>query len=146
MVAVDIRRQTVDSAGRKGARPDVVGRRTAAALALVAVVSAPATALETDQHYAWGVPLADSTAAVNARFNLELERAITGFPEHRPPETCRQIAAAYRSRLRFLLLHDIQMWAWNSQLVARIPDGGAAWREYNRTHLYSRNPRYDPAT
>jgi hypothetical protein len=103
-------------------------------------------ALETDQYYAWGLPLADSTDAVNARFNLELERAIASFPVDHPPESCREIAVAFRSRMRFLLLHDIQIWAWNSQWVDRIPDGGEAWREYNRTNLYSRNPPYDPAT
>lgn len=77
---VEIREQSIDPRDRKGARPGVVVRRTAAALAFVAVVSAPASALETDQYYAWGRPFAGATVMVNARFNLELERAIAGFP------------------------------------------------------------------
>jgi hypothetical protein len=104
------------------------------------------SALETDQYYTWGLPLEDSTDMVNARFNLELERAIASFPDHKTPESCRKVAVAYRSRMRFLLLHEIQLWAWHSKWVDRIPDGGEEWREYGRTNMYSRNPPYDPAT
>ena len=103
-------------------------------------------ALETDQYWAWGRPLADSTEAVNARFNLELERAIASFPDDKPAKSCRQIAVAYRSRLRFLLLHEIQIWAWSTQWVARIPDGADAQREYRRTNLYSNHPLIDTGT
>jgi hypothetical protein len=103
-------------------------------------------AAETDQYWAWGRPLGDSTDAVNARFNLELERAIASFPDVRPPETCREVAVAYRKRLRFLLLHEIQIWAWNSKWVARIPDGAAEQREYRRTNLYSEHPTIDTGT
>jgi hypothetical protein len=103
-------------------------------------------ALETDQYYAWGRPLADSTDAVNAKFNIELERAIASFPASRPPANCNEISVAYRSRMRFLLLHEIQIWAWNSKFVARIPDGGAEERDYRRTNLYSNHPLIDPGT
>lgn len=124
-----------------------MNRRLASALTcLVALSAGWSSALETDQFYAWGLPLADSTAAVNARFNLELERAIASFPEHKPPESCRQIAVAYRKRMRFLLLHEIQVWAWNSEWVDRIPDGGDAQREYRRTNLYSNHPFIDTGT
>ena len=115
------------------------------ALAMVLTVG-PAVALETDQYWAWGQPLADSTEAVNARFNLELERAIASFPRYKQPKSCRQIAVAYRSRMRFLLLHEIQIWAWNSEWVARIPDGGDEQREYRRTNLYSNHPFIDTGT
>jgi hypothetical protein len=112
---------------------------------VVAAAVGQVSALETDQYYAWGRPLADSTAAVNAKFNLELERAIASFPEHRPP-TCRKIAVEYRTRMRFVLLHDIQVWAWNSQWVARIPEGGEEQKEYRRTNLYSKHPLIDTGT
>ena len=115
--------------------------------ALCVVVSAAAAdALETDQYYAWGRPLADSTDAVNARFNLELERAIASFPKDRPPQSCRKVAIAYRKRMRFLLLHEIQVWAWNSEWVDRIPDGADEQREYRRTNLYSNHPLIDTGT
>jgi hypothetical protein len=116
------------------------------AFCLTVVSASPADALETDQYWAWGRPLADSTDAVNARFNLELEKAIASFPENRPPTSCRKIAVAYRKRMRFLLLHEIQIWAWNSEWVARIPDGGDEQREYRRTNLYSNHPLIDTGT
>jgi hypothetical protein len=127
---------------------DIVRRAIIVAGLWVAAIVAPAAspALETDQYYAWGRPLADATDMVNARLTLELERAIGSFPPDRPPKSCRKIAAAFRARLRFVLLHDIQIWAWNTEWVDRIPDGGEAWREYTRTNLYSQNPPYNPAT
>jgi hypothetical protein len=118
-----------------------------AVLVFIALMASSSVgALETDQYYAWGKPLADSTAVVNAWFNLELERAIASFPDHHPPESCRKVAVAYRKRLRFLLLHEIQVWAWNSKWVDRIPDGGEEQREYRRTNLYSRHPWIDTGT
>jgi hypothetical protein len=115
--------------------------------ALCVVVSVVAAdALETDQYYAWGRPLADSTDAVNARFNLELERAIASFPADRQPESCRKVAIAYRKRMRFLLLHEIQVWAWNSEWVDRIPNGADEQQEYRRTNLYSNHPLIDTGT
>jgi hypothetical protein len=111
-----------------------------------ALTAGAAFAAETDQYYAWGQTLADSTDAVNARFNLELERAMATFPENRPPKSCRKIAATYRKRLRSLLFHEIEVWAWNSKWVARIPEGGDAQREYRRTNLYSNHPAIDPGT
>jgi hypothetical protein len=110
------------------------------------LLAGPLSALETDQYYAWGRPLADSTDAVNAKFNLELERAIASFPESRPPANCTEISVAFRSRMRFLLLHEIQIWAWNSEFVARIPDGGAEQKDYRRTNLYSNHPLIDTGT
>ena len=127
----------------------------------LAVVTATSFALETDQYYAWGRPLADSTDAVNARLNLELERTIASFPDDHPPESCRTLAVAYRSRMRFLLLHEIQVWAWNSKWVDRIPNGGdggrwlvtggAGWglqpaylTGFRREPLNQWNARHDP--
>ncbi len=122
-------------------------RRLIAALVLsLVVVPGSSSALETDQYYAWGRPLADSTDAVNARFNLELERAIASFPADRQPESCRKVAIAYRKRMRFLLLHEIQVWAWNSEWVDRIPNGADEQQEYRRTNLYSNHPLIDTGT
>ena len=122
-------------------------RRLTALLAVwFLAVPGSSFALETDQYYTWGRPLADSTHAVNAKFNLELERTLAGFTEHRRPESCREVAVAYRKRLRFMLMHEIQVWAWNSQLVDRIPDGGEEQRLYGRTNLYSKHSVFAPAT
>ena len=116
------------------------------AVSLFLLLADSTAALETDQYWAWGRPLADSTEAVNTRFNLELERALASFPDHKPPKSCLQIAKAYHSRMTFILLHDLQIWAWNSVWVARIPDGGEEQREYRRTNLYSNHPTIDTGT
>jgi hypothetical protein len=75
-----------------------------------------------------------------------LERAIASFPADRQPESCRKVVVAYRKRMRFLLLHEIQVWAWNSVLVDRIPNGGEEQLEYRRTNLYSNHPFIDTGT
>ena len=103
-------------------------------------------ALETDQYYTWGRPLADSTGAVNARFDLELERALAELPADRPPEECVEIAVTFRKRLRFILLHPLLLWTMNSSLVARIPADTDENRVYRRTNLYSNHPLIDPGT
>jgi hypothetical protein len=121
-------------------------RQITALVLLLVVVPGLSSALETDQYYAWGLPLADSTDVVNARFNLELERAIASFPADRQPESCRKVAVAYRKRMRFLLLHEIQIWAWNSEWVDRIPNGADEQQEYRRTNLYSNHPMIDTGT
>ena len=110
------------------------------------LAAASGGALETDQYYAWGRPLADSTGAVNARFNLELERALADFPADAPPQECTEISISYRKRLRFILFHSIQLWAMNSSLVARIPADPDEHREYRKTNLYSNHPLIDPGT
>lgn len=118
----------------------------ASVVAVLAVGAAIASAAETDQYWAWGQPLADSTAAVNAKLNLELERAVNEVGGDRARGDCRKVAAAFRSRMRSLLFHDIMIWAWNSRLVDRAPNDGDEQRRYRATNLYSRHPLIDPAS
>jgi hypothetical protein len=94
----------------------------------------PLDALEADPYYAWARPLADATDAVNAKFNLELERAILSF-EHAPPE-CEDIAVRFRKRMRFILFHKIQIWAMNTSLVQRVPEDGNEYFDYRRSSMY----------
>lgn len=119
--------------------------RPVVALVLV-LATGSATALETDQYWAWGQPIDDSTAAVNARFNLELERAIADVSRQRGSPSCREIMVAYRKRMRYLLLHEIQLWAWNSRWVDRVPEGGDEFHEYEAGNLYSNHPLIDVGT
>jgi hypothetical protein len=103
-------------------------------------------ALETDQYYAWGRSLADSTEAVNAKFTIELQRALADFPPDSPPEECVEISIRYRKRLRFILFHSIQIWTMNSSLVDRIPADTAEHRLYRESNLYSNHPPIDVGT
>lgn len=116
-------------------------------LIVIAIFTAAgAGALETDQYYSWGRPLADSTDAINAKFNLELQRALAEFPTGPPPQECVDISIRYRKRLRFILFHSIQIWAMNSSLVDRIPADTTEHQIYRKTNLYSNHPVIDVGT
>jgi hypothetical protein len=118
-------------------------RRLAAAMLLILnpFGMRPLEALETDQYWAWGHELGDSTDVVNAKLNLEMERAIASF-DH-PPEECIDVAIHFRKKMRFVLFHHIQLWALNSELVERFPDADqdAVYRE---TNLYRNRSFFDP--
>ncbi len=102
----------------------------------------PTSALETDQYYSWGRELEDSTDVINAKFNLELERAISSFDT--PPEECIEIAIRFRKRMRFLLFHHVQMWAMNTSLVRRIPADADEDIVFRKTNLYHIHGAFDP--
>jgi len=99
-------------------------------------------ALETDQYYTWGRELEDSTDVVNAKINLELERAASSFDT--PPEECVDVAVRFRKRMRFLLFHHIQMWAMNTSLVPRIPVDADEDVVFRKTNLYHIHGAFDP--
>jgi hypothetical protein len=109
---------------------------------LLSCLAHPAAALETDQYYSWGRELADSTDIVNAKFNLELERAIASFDQE--PEECIDIAVRFRKRMRFLLYHHIQIWAMNTSLVARIPVDADEDLVFRRSNMYQVHGWFDP--
>jgi hypothetical protein len=119
-------------------RPLVFG--IVAALACAAV--RPTVGLETDQYYSWGRELEDSTDVINAKFNLELQRAISSFDP--PPEECIDIAVRFRKRMRFLLFHHVQMWAMNTSLVSRIPVDADDDLIFRKTNLYHKHGAFDP--
>jgi hypothetical protein len=119
---------------RNATRPQLLTTLVVAIVAAV-VPSSPSAALETDQYYAWGRPLADSTDVINAKLNLELQRAIDSF-EH-PPDSCTELAVRFRKRMRFVLFHHIQIWAMNSPLVARIPADGDEFADYEWSSMYA---------
>jgi hypothetical protein len=98
-------------------------RRALVAAALTGLAGGGAGALETDQYYAWGVPLQDSTAALNAKINYEIDRALTaaaGRGTSRPP-SCRRITREFRRRVDFVILQPIEAWVTHSPLVALYP-------------------------
>jgi len=118
-------------------------RHRAPALALVIGLGAGGTAfaLETDQYYAWSRPLADATDVVNAKLNLELQRAIDSFEQ--PPDECVEIAIRFRKRMRFILFHRIEIWAMHTSLVARVPEDGDEFVEYRRNSMYRFHGPFD---
>lgn len=125
-----------------------LGRRVAAALALTALAAPTAVALETDQYYAWGRHLDDSAAVLNAKLNLELGLAVDEV-NRRPaasPTACREVAAAFRQRLHFTTFQNLELWAFKSELLSRVPADPAEELEYRRLNLYHRHGPFDVGT
>jgi len=124
------------------------GRRSrwAIAGALVAAFAvAEATALETDQYYTWGLPLADGTAALNGKINLEITRALAAAEAARPeePPTCQAIARNLRGRLHFVILQPIEVWVTHSPLVRRLPATPEDELSFRRTNLNGNHGPFD---
>jgi hypothetical protein len=114
----------------------VAGPRLGAVLVAVGlclVLSSPSAALETDQYYAWGRSLEDATDVVNAKLNLELQRAIASFEDS--PGSCTEIAVRFRTRMRYILFHHVQTWAMNTALIERVP-GDEESVGYRRGSMY----------
>ncbi len=121
-------------------------RRAWTAIAVAASLSAaPAAALETDQFFAWGRPLADASAAIDDRINEEMREALEHpSPAHLRIRTCAEAERAIEDRLRHALISTPEAWIVNTSSIERIPGGGADDDEYRRTDVYSGAPPLDP--
>ncbi len=115
-----------------------------ATLVLLAVAG-PVHALETDQYFAWTRPLRDSTDAVNAKFNLEIARALQDLARKRggAPSSCGEAAARIHHRLTFIIFQPIELWVLQSPLIDRAPARGAEDVLYPQKNLYRRHGLLD---
>ena len=123
-------------------------RTLAAILALTAALVAnrsPAVALETDQFFAWGHPLEDSTDVLNARVNIELERVIARLNERPRPAAidCDEVRSRFYRRFRMLFFNGLEVWAGNSPLVSRYPSTSEEFRNFRRSYLYHATSIFD---
>jgi len=104
-----------------------------------------AAALETDQYYTWGLPLADGRATLNAKVNLEIARALAAAETAQPgaPPTCQAIARELRGRLHFEILQPIEVWVAHSPLVPRIPETPEEELVFRRENLNGNHGPFD---
>lgn len=103
--------------------------------------------LETDQFSAWGRPLEDATAAINAKYNLEIARALEDLQASgRPHASCNKVVRAVKSRLKGELFQPIELWAVQSPLVDQAPPPGAAAHAYTAHSVYRRHGPLDLGT
>lgn len=94
-------------------------------------------ALETDQYASWGHPVADSTGALNAWFNLQLRETLAAASRHGEIPSRRRIEKMFERRLRFLfIIHPPELWAGSSSLVGRYPDSARDEIDFRRSNLY----------
>jgi hypothetical protein len=114
----------------------------------LAVASDSVPALETDQYYAWGHEMADSTAAVNAKTNDEIRSALEEVNRRGDAArmTCHQVLRRIVPRFRQLIYHEIEVWALHSPLVDRIPADADAESDFRKRYLYHAHGPFDWGT
>jgi hypothetical protein len=123
------------------------GRRAGALAIAVACIAlaAPSRALETDQFYAWRRSLADSSEALNAKVNFELDatlREINARDAGRET-TCRQVVEAIHSRFTLFIFQKIELWAQRTAVLSRIPADDREERSYRKDWIYGQVAWYD---
>jgi hypothetical protein len=114
-----------------------------AAFALLAASSA--SALETDQYYAWRRPLADSGDALNAKINFEIAAALDEINanENGRGASCRVVVDAIHDRFALFIFQKIELWAQRTALLSRIPATQAEEFDYRENWIYGGLPWYD---
>lgn len=119
-----------------------------AALFAACALSLPAVALETDQYYAWGRELADSTDVINAKINLEISDVLERINarDSWKKTSCQQVVKQILPRFKWFIFQDIELWTGSSPLIARIPGDREEELEFQRSYLYHRTGPMDPGT
>jgi len=102
---------------------------------LLSVTSAPA--LETDQFYAWGKPIEDSTRFLNAWVMLQVQSALDARPKN-ALQDCEAAVDDVQKHLQHTIYQPIELWILSSDLVDRIPRGEADDRDYRANYLLSK--------
>ncbi len=121
-------------------------QRCAAAALLVVLASAGATyALETDQYYAWGHPLEDSTPAINGKVHLELQRALSRVNALHAggAMTCHQVTKRIVPHFRQFIFKNIGLWAKNAPMVDAVPSTVVDELHYRKTSIYHDTGAFD---
>jgi len=107
-------------------------------------MSAPAHALETDQFYAWGKPIEDSTNYLNAWIRLQIESALDSRAG-RAAQDCESAVQRVQKNLQHSIYQPIELWILSSDLVDKVPHGLEANRDYRSGYLLSKTFRFDTA-
>jgi len=100
------------------------------------LVSVPAQALETDQFYAWGKPIEDSSDLLNAWVRLTVQAALDSKAAAGPME-CEQATRQVKKNLQEFIYQPIEMWVISTSLVDRVPKGREEDRHYRKNYLLS---------
>jgi hypothetical protein len=115
-------------------------------LAVIALMLAgsPLQAMETDQYYAWGKTIADSTEYLNAWVKLNIQSALDESSKD-AASTCEDMLDPVQHRMQQSIYHAIEMWAITSPLVDRIPLGLEEDRDYRAHYLLAKTVPLDTA-
>jgi len=126
------------------ARSSAATRATALALACLAFAG-PVRALETDQYYAWRRPLADSSEALNAKINFEIDAALQKInaKDAGRGASCRDVLEAIHARYTLFIFQKIELWAQRTAVLSRIPVDESEELDYRRNWIYGQVAWYD---
>lgn len=119
-----------------------------AAVALGAASPGPALALESDQYYAWGRDLDDTTEVLNAKVRVEIDLALEKINAGRSWRRmdCHRVVKRIVPRFKEFIFQDIELWATNSSLVPRIPATPEEELEFRRAYIYRNTHALDVGT
>lgn len=111
-----------------------------AALLFALAVSAPARALECDQYYAWNRPLADATAAINAKVNEDIAGALAEVNARRDRDrmSCHAVEKVIFDRFEYLIFLKPELWTTNTSLVERVPSTPDEELRFRTAYVYGR--------
>ncbi|MSQ98623.1 MAG: hypothetical protein EXR85_04915 [Xanthomonadales bacterium] len=108
------------------------------------LAGSPLQAMETDQYYAWGKPIADSADYLNAWVKLTIQTALDESSENATGD-CEAMADVVQHRMQQSIYHAIEMWVITSPLVDRIPLGLEEDRDYRKHYLLAKTIPVDTA-
>ena len=119
--------------------------RLPVAVCVVALASAAAPALETDQFYAWKRTLEDSGAAINAEVNGEIDEVLARINARGGAgrSSCRKVERALRRRFTYLIFLRPELWAINTPSVDRVPATPEEELAFRHAYLYGRTSPLD---
>lgn len=106
------------------------------------LITTPGHALETDQFYAWGRPIDDSTEYLNAWVHLVIQSTLDAREPGALPD-CESAVKEVQKNLQHSIYQPIELWIISSDLVDRVPRGLEANRDYRSKYLLSKTYLFD---
>lgn len=108
------------------------------------LLGSSAQALETDQFYAWGKPIEDSTHYLNAWVKLQIQDVLD-TKVNKKPGSCEAALNIIQKRLQHSIYQPIEIWINSTELVDRVPRGVDEYRDYRKSYLLSKTIPLDTA-
>jgi len=93
--------------------------------------NAPLQALETDQFYAWGKPIEDSTDYLNAWVKWQVQTALDSRKDSGSLD-CEAAVHQVHKDIQDMVYQPIEVWILSTTLVDRIPIGLEEERDYRK--------------
>jgi hypothetical protein len=99
----------------------------------------PVRALETDQYWAWGVPLPDAADAVDAKVNSDIAEALEEVNARGATCSCRSVQKRIRRKFSYLIFLKPELWTTNTSLVAKLPGSREDELRFRNEYVYAKN-------